>query len=352
MNLQVLGLGAVTPLGLTAASTCAALRANLSAYEASGLFHQSFNPGIGGSLDPIRLARLPFPTATREGDDRSRMLLAAASAVQEALAQVDAPPQRCALIVGTREPERAHPDFDGLGRGWIEGIEAALGLRFHSSSMVIERGHISAIVGMQAARQLLCDRCVDVCVVGGVDSLCSSYDLDRFVLDWRLLSSTVSKGFVPGEGAAFVAVGITGTAGRHKLPVCVAGIGLASEAQESCQTSEGHPTGRGLQRALEAALEDSCLPESSIQLRLSDLNGESYRIDDALLASTRFYKTYRKHLDLWHPASGVGDLGAASGALLIVQGCYALSNSLAAGSVAMCESAADSAERAACVLSL
>ncbi|MBC7604113.1 MAG: hypothetical protein H7255_15825 [Ramlibacter sp.] len=348
--LQILGLGAMTPLGPTAPTTCAALRAQLSGYAVTGLFHQSFDPGLGGQLEPITMARLPISVASREIDEPTRLLLAAAGAVEEALLQSGLSARDCALIVGTREAEREHPDFDGFGRRWIDGIEALLGLHFHRASTVIGRGHVSAFVAVRAAQQLLRDGRVGACIVGGVDSLCSVFDLERYVLAYRLLGRTVSKGFVPGEGAAFVAVAAARAAVDAAIPVQVAGVGLASEESQNCLLSGGHATGLGLERALRDAIADSGVPEGRIDLRLSDLNGESFRIDDMLLATIRFYKTYRKHLEFWHPASGVGDMGAASGAMLMVQGCTALMQGLAPGAVAMCESASDSADRAACVL--
>lgn len=349
--LQVLGLGAVTPLGLSAPSTCAALRARLSAYAASpGLFHQSFDPRLGGGLEPITLAQLPDTLASPDIDEPSRLLQAAAGAVEEALMQSGQVARDCALIVGTREPQREHPDFDGFGQRWVEGIEELLGLRFHATSSVIARGHVSAFAGVRTAQHLLRDGRVAACIVGGVDSLCSVYDLERYVLAYRVLGNTVCKGFVPGEGAVFVAVG-TPHAGRDAaIPVHLAGVGLASEDSQHCLLSCGQPTGRGLERALNHAIADSGIAEWRIDLRLSDLNGESFRIDEMLLASIRFYKTYRKHLEFWHPAGGVGDMGAASGAMLMVQGCTALMRGLAPGAVAMCESASDTTDRAACVL--
>ena len=91
-------------------------------------------------------------------------------------------------------------------------------------------------------------------------------------------------------------------------------------------------------------------PESSIDLRISDLNGEIYRTDETLLAATRFYKTYRQHLEIWHPADCVGETGAASGALLLILGWAALTGGYAPGPIAMCEASSDEGLRAGCVI--
>lgn len=351
LALQLLGLGAVTPLGLSAPSTCAALRAQLSAYALSPMVHEAFIPAPappGTRLEPIKMARLSEAFAPDELDDVARLLRIAAAAVEEALMQAGVAPCDCALIVGTREPQREHPDLDDFGDGWIRGIEDLLGLNFQAESTVIARGHVSALAGVRHAQALLRDRRVESCIVGGVDSLCNVYDLERYLLAYRILGSTVSQGFVPGEGAAFVALGRADPAAA--IPVRIAGVGLASEAHANCLLGDGPATGRGLQRALDDAVAQSGIAEGEVRLRVSDLNGESFRIDDSLFASVRFYKTYRRHLELWHPAGGVGDMGAASGGMLLVQGCTALMRGLAPGLVAMCESSSDATDRAACVL--
>src|SRR6185312_4745541 len=64
----------------------------------------------------------------------------------------------------------------------------------------------------------------------------------------------------------------------------------------------------------------------------------------------RFYKTYRHHLESWHPADCVGEIGAASGARGLIVGMAGLQQGYAPGPVAMCESASDSGLRACCLI--
>jgi 3-oxoacyl-[acyl-carrier-protein] synthase-1 len=132
--------------------------------------------------------------------------------------------------------------------------------------------------------------------------------------------------------------------------VCIMGVGLTTEDSQSTVLSDGHPTGRALERALRAAVLDADVAEERIELRVSDLNGETYRADESLFASIRFYRTYRPHLAIWHPADCVGDMGAASGSILLILSWAGLGRGYAPGLVAMCESSSDAGQRAGCIV--
>jgi len=311
------------------------------------LFHQSFNPEFAGALEPITLARLPSIFAEARSADADDLVLAAATAIDEALMPSGLPPRDCALVIGVPARESQTDSFGDTN--WIVAIEDVLGVRFHPHSIAISNGHVSAIVAARIAQQLLRERHVMGCVIGGVDSQCKREVLERHVLEYRVQGEVVSKGMVPGEGAGFLAV-IAADDQVDPSAIWLAGVGLAKEVPAHCLVSGGDPTGRGLEAALRDTITDADLPERLIDLRISDVNGEPYRTDDMLLASTRFYTTYRRHLEIWHPAGGVGDMGAASAAVSMVWAFASLSQGVAPGPVVMCESASDSADRAGCLL--
>jgi 3-oxoacyl-[acyl-carrier-protein] synthase-1 len=359
-GLALVGCGAVTPVGLSAASTCAAVRAHISAYAESNLYHESFiDAPIPSFIDPpgpilhrIIHARVPTLAAEAQTDEFSRLVKLAASAVSECLQRSDSDPEGTGLILGLRERHREHPDLSGREREWHGAIESELGIRFHRASHTLAAGHTSVFQGLVSARQLLTERSVTTCIVAGIDSYLNVYDLERLVRTYRILGPTASRGFVPGEGVACVAVRLAQGAKTREANACILGIGLDAEDSNSTVLSDGHATGRGLERALERAVIDAQMPESSIELRISDLNGEMYRTDESLLAAARFYKTYRAHLEIWHPAECVGDMGAASGAMSLILGWAALSGGYAPGPVAMCESSSDAGRRAGCLIGL
>ena len=350
--MMIVGRGAITPVGLSAPSTCAAVRAHISSFSESGLFHKSFTGDAAVGMDRIVHAQVPIFLPEMGYSDFDRQSKFAALAIRECAATRITNLRETALIVGIREDYRQHPHFGTEDRDWLAAIAQELGTTFHEQSRVIREGHTSVFHGLAIAQELLCNKIVRTCIVGGVDSYLNVYDIERLERGYRILGPKVSRGLVPGEGAAFIGVTTASTASTHSdadRRICVMGVGLAKEDSSATVLSDGHPVGRGLERALEAAVIDAAVPESCIDLRISDLIGELYRCDDSLLAAIRFYKTYRSHLEIWHPADCVGDIGAASGAMSLILGWAGMSRGYAAGT-AMCESSSDSGDRACCII--
>jgi 3-oxoacyl-[acyl-carrier-protein] synthase I len=172
-------------------------------------------------------------------------------------------------------------------------------------------------------------------------------DISRLETTWRIHREDESQGLVPGEAAAFLAISNSIT----ENPLCrISGIGMDEEVSSCTVLSDGHPTGKGLERALQKAIDDAGIDESEIGVRLSDLNGERYGAMDSMLALSRFYRTYRKGLPIWHPAECFGEVGAAAGALLIQIGACAQFKGYAPEGSMVCETSSENGLRAACVL--
>ena len=258
--LALVACGAVTPVGFSAPSTCAAVRGHISAFSESGLFHESFVDVRPPVLNAIVEARVPNLTPEDPEDEFERLVRFATLSIRECLAGSGAEPGQTPLMLGVREGYREHPLLSQLGADWLRAIEAELGVRFHRASQVIPAGHASVFQGILAARQLLIDRVVTTCIVGGVDSYLNVYDLERFVSTYRILGPAVSRGFVPGEGAACVALRREPWESASGHDVFVLGVGLAAEDPRSIALSDGHATGRGLERALDAAVLDGGVP--------------------------------------------------------------------------------------------
>jgi 3-oxoacyl-(acyl-carrier-protein) synthase len=125
---------------------------------------------------------------------------------------------------------------------------------------------------------------------------------------------------------------------------------LATEEPSVTVLSDGHPTGKGLQRALEATIRDADVPESRIDFRVSDQNGEVYHTMESTLALSRFYRKHREECPLWLPAASVGEIGAAVGPLLVMMASIAMEKGYAPGALAMCEASSDEGLRAGCLV--
>ena len=342
----MLGFGAVTAVGLTAAQTCAAIRAAITGFEDSSFFHHYPEP------IPLIAAQVPLGPPPEEDETFDRLARLAAAAIRGCLDDSGVDPRQTALLLNWREPFREDTDLDGRDAALLAAIEETLELRFHAASRVIREGKAGAFWGLQESGALLSAGVVSACLTGGVDSYLNADDVIRFESLYRIKRDGVPRGFIPGEGAAFVAVAAPG---KVRNPTArtrgeILGVGLASEDPSVTVLSDGHPTGRGLQRALEATIRDAVVEESRIDFRVSDQNGETYNSMEAVLALSRFYRTHREECPLWLPAGSVGEIGAAVGPLLVMMASIAMEKGYAPGALAMCEASSDEGLRAGCLV--
>ena len=120
--LQILGLGACTPIGRNVWSTAAAARAGMS-----GFFEHPFMVDTAG--EPMRVARAPWLDAGLDAAARMEaLLLPAILEALEALAGVDAPPRLgLALALPARRPGRTLALAEGLLGAGDERVPGPLG---------------------------------------------------------------------------------------------------------------------------------------------------------------------------------------------------------------------------------
>ena len=332
-------MGAVTPVGLNAAQTAAAVRAAVTGFAPNHTKDRSRGPTLR--------AEVPLFPRPNDADPFDRLVVLAAAALLECLAAASLDARDCALVLGVQEPFRATGQSAWSPTDLLDAIRSRGRLRFASCSHVMADGNASCMTGLAYARQLLRQGTVKTCIVGGVDSLLTLADTRRFRQDYRFKSDDVAQGFVPGEGAAFVAVQTQ----LSDRPIArILGIGLAHEDAASTVLSTAPSSGHGLEAAIRAAIADAGISESELRFRASDMNGESYRGYENLLASSRVYQTRRETFPTILPAATAGETGAAAGALGAVLASIALSRGYAAGRLGICEASSDAGLRGACLV--
>lgn len=339
--LFVLGVGARTPVGLTAAAACAAIRAGISAFAESKHFQNGLVP------EPVIGAEVPgIPSES----DFDRLVAMAIPALQECIASFPVEPADTALFLACREPHRTDDEFDERLPQLLAEVQKGAGVTFRPESAVLPNGHAGVVLGLRKASELLASGKARACIVGGVDSYLNGLDVIRLRETWRLAGPDVPQGVFPGEAAAFL--GVTNRKpGSGPAPLGrITGLGVAEEPKESTVLSDGHATGRGLIQAIEAAVKDAGLPEGRVGFRMSDLNGENYRGMETMFAGTRFYRTRREGFQIWHPADCVGDVGAASGALLAIVALAGFSKGYAPERLAVGETSSEGGLRGAFLL--
>jgi 3-oxoacyl-[acyl-carrier-protein] synthase-1 len=334
--LYVAGAGAVTPAGLTAPQTCAAIRAGLSAFE------EYSRPEPIGAVQLV--ARVPAHRRLRrtEGEWLVNM---AARAIAEAQEGGDA--GGTAVFLTPPESFRGHPAYEDISPArFLAEVLAATGLGFHRASRAFDGGPAAAVGILGHAREVMEREGIAEILLGGVDSLINAADLGRLGQAHRLKSDTNAQGLVPGEAA--VVVRLTRNPDRAAKAAIVA-VGAAQEADTVA--SERYSQGRGLLAALRAAVEGPGPSEPDIDFVVSNGNGERYQGWEAMIARPRFYRTRREILPTAYPAMTVGEVGSAGAALALMLAADSFAEGYAPGRLAMCEIASEGGLRAAAVAS-
>lgn len=328
-SIEILGYGAVTAVGLTAAQTCAAIRSGIKRFapiEAQLLDDEEPQIGARVSADPRLRA-----------DPGEWLLNLAGRALLECVGKPAAGDEP-ALLWLVPEDYRGHPLCAGVSDSeLLRRLEALLGVGFAPCSRVLRSGAAGCIEALGIARELLDVGAVAGgvgCVIGGADSLLRKVDLEQLARRDRLLGPKQSQGLVPGEGAAFVRVGRGGGAASEagRAPVCVRGIGLGYERATVGGTQ--YSVGEAFASALETATQDADIPEREIAFIAGNYNGERYDAWEHTHALLRGYRTARERLPVVWPSGSTGELGVAGGVLALVVAAAAIEGEYAAGDTA------------------
>ncbi len=338
--IYVVGGGAVTPAGLNARQTLAAIRASLSAFERRTL------------TDPFgedqTVSRIPSHYSLRLTEN-AWLTNMAARAVGEALEKGGVAAGASTLLLVTPEAFREHPAFSEIpSSDFLKGLQDELGECFHPTSRVVDGGAAACIGLLDRAAHLLATPGIEQVLLGGVDSLVNDKDIARLKAANRLKAEDNAQGLVPGEAAAVVCL-------RHSpsrdLPAqcAIRGVGAALEANSVL--SENHSQGRALVAACRAAIEGKSLAESDIKFIVSNDNGERYSAWEGLIGRPRFYRTRRETLPMAYHAMTIGEVGAGAGALTLLIAADSFAKAYAPGPVAMCEAASEAGMRAAALVS-
>jgi 3-oxoacyl-[acyl-carrier-protein] synthase-1 len=329
----VRSVGLVTSVGTTAASACAAIRANVrnpseTRYAAASgewlVAHQVPLAGVQG------LARLAQMTA---------------SAIEECLH--DVPPDAWSgipLVLCVAERERPGR-LDGLEDSLAAQVESLLGAGFDAArSLVVPHGRVAFAVAFQHARRLLEEDGAGAVLVAGADSMLCWPTLSAYAAAGRLLSAQNSNGFMPGEGAgAMLLVKPDG----HPRLACT-GLGFA---MESAHFDSGEPLrADGLAQAIRAATADAGLQVHDLDYRITDLSGEQYYFKEATLALARLLRRTKPEFDIWHPAECIGEAGALAGMAGVAVAHFACTKGYSRGDNVLLHAANDAGPRAAVIM--
>ena len=334
MSTILLGIGAITPLGLNAAATVAAQRAGIAGQAA----HPFMIDKMG---EPMFVTRVPFGEHGMDGV--TRMAELAVVAAQEALAMFpcDRPVD---LLLALPEARPGLPSGFALSIG-SQVIEKLEGIVAVSKLKVKPRGHAAGISLIGEAAATIAREPEKFVLVGGVDSWLVPETLEWLDSLEALHSSVVRWGFCPGEAAAFC---LFGGIHHNHAGLSVEGFGEAMEANRI--RTETVCIGDGLSVAWRQALARLVRTQQRVARIWCDLNSEPYRADEIAFSVLRTREQLADEVDIITPADCWGDVGAATGPLLVIAAQFAARKGYSPGPLSLISVSSEGGRRAALLL--
>ena len=341
------GIGAITAVGGDSPMNYFAVRAQVSGYKSYDYFTRE--------RERVTMALVPdeaLPPLQDELDVRGKLSfrdgrilrmchVAAAQAMQGFAGKRPIP----LLFAGPANDFLLPASFSSR---FIRYLIAQSGLPIDvGASRLIATGRTGVLDALAFAMRYLYESDFDEILIGGGDSHQNSDLLAALDKDERLLAPGVKNGFAPGEGAGFVRLTRNPAAAlrTHTHIPCLLTPGIAREPGHLFSSEPFR--GDGLAQAFAQALAHA--GGDAIGAIYSSMNGEHYWAKEYGVALIRNQEHFTQSCVHHHPADCYGDLGAATGALLISHAAHAVLNGkTSAASLIYCS--ADQAYRAAACL--
>jgi len=232
-------------------------------------------------------------------------------------------------------------------------LQPLLQKNLHGASLhILHGGHAGGAEALRQAQVLLNTGSAEICLVGGVDSY-----LDAPTLEWldgtqKLKTPEWPVGFIPGEGAAFLAVErLSSARAQHKSVLAL--LGPLSLVPEKVADEDRPLSGEALAQALHEVLERNPERDQEVRVLLQDLNGEESRASEWGSALVRLREAFPQLLQLkqWLPTLSFGDVGCATFPFLACAATQALARGYSPGNQLLLTSSSEEGLRAALILS-
>ena len=312
-KVYVAGIGMITPVGANAEMTAAFVRCGRSAHRETEYYDDDFNK--------VRMATVPdealencLDEALLKGDmtaRQARMLQMAKLAMSDILPKLPKGEKVPLFLAG---PEQTGANDKPLNTEFIDNLALQTGSNLDlESCRITSMGRAGGLNVIKLAFRFFESTDARFVLVGGVDSFYDKDTLDHFAAEKRLLCGDAMDGFIPGEGAAFLLLTNEMSSNNAAGLPCIYEPGVGTE--NGHLYSEKTYTGDGLSTAVTMAIGNAEAPK--VRTIYSSMNGESFFAKEYGVALLRNSDAIDDKMKLEHPADCYGDLGAASGAVLL-----------------------------------
>ena len=306
LPVEIIAVGMLTPVGADAVMTAAAVRSGISTYEESSVLNKHFNPMIMSLVPEDALPELEKELSKQGLTSRQQRMLRLATPAIQQLADKLAAPVPLMLCGPEKLPGRRSVVSDKFLKQLMVQTKVSIELE---NSYVFPQGRAASFYALEAAMRLLESGSHNQVIVGGVDSFLDLHLLATFDADDRILAEGVMDGFAPGEAAAFLLLKLADSESTVKIYP----PGIADEPGH--RYSQEPYKGEGLANAVAEAI--SGVSASTIKTVLASFNGENFNAKEWGVAAIRNSQYLDSDFDIIHPADCYGDLGAATGPVLM-----------------------------------
>lgn len=327
--LSIVSAGLCTPVGTDLLSATAVIRAGLDHFRETDFRDTINQPIIGSQLYDCQIW------------GPARLIALAHNVIDESLRNIAVDKKHIVVCLLLPEEQRL-----GFFPQWSKMIADAVLGDFHTSSIAFSRGKAGIGEALPFLQRTLLEQTAQVALLVGCDSYFNAETIRHFMNENRLLHSENSDGFIPGEGAAAVALAL---ADRTHNQVTILDFDTQLEAAHILQTKLPLRV-KSLSEAIDHACQRSHLLLSDTQFHISDASGEAFYFKEISLAITRTLKEKVEHYPHYLIAKSLGETGAASSVMILATLFEWMKHPEGPGNSGLMLSCADSGERTAIIL--
>lgn len=315
-NIAITSLGGITPVGLNIEQSCAAIRAGIARITEHAYFECTPHDPEWDEDLPLFSSSVPTLDPFLDGVERLvELAIPALSETVECAKLKRNDIQKAGLFISLPQSDAATHNI-GLATNFIPAICKRTGLTGFKVTKINQTGRTGIFEHIAEAIDLLESGEIEFCIVGGVDSYLLEDRLDLLDETWRIRSERNVDGFIPGESAVMLMLETERHAKARGASLISKITAVASGLEPETISSEKASTGNGLSDAINGIVQQTN-NASGFKSVYCSLNGESYYAFEWGIQLARLGKVFENMGDLIHPAENCGDVGAATGGLLL-----------------------------------
>lgn len=312
-NIVISGVGMVSAIGNDWEQSCAAHRAGVNQFLAYEDFYPENEEMDFSEPEPLTAARSPLIGSQMEELRAPRLIV---PALQDLISNSGISREMfdSTIVLTAVSPGVSAEHEKRLFEAYRQEI-LKLSLNCAAKRKMIKAGNTGFAEMLIAAKNLLESGQCESCILLAVDSLNSFETLKGLDEMERIKGKKNPSGLIPGESAVAIIVETQAHALARNAVILATVSAIAGTMEQNTISSDRPSSGLGLSNAIRQA----CQQAGELKPRwiVCDLNGETYRAYEWGMTQVKANDVLSGLASVWHPADCFGDVGAATGGLLI-----------------------------------